>query len=950
MVLHRINMRELRHFIVLMVFAFLGVATATAATLLGSVTDAQGESLPQASVRVLAARDSSVVKAVVTSSDGKFKVTGIKKGKYLVEASYVGFASETRQVTVGDKDITLKPFALNESSIALKDAVVTGIRTPIKVMEDTIEYNADSYKTQPNAVVEDLVKRLPGAEVSSDGKITVNGKEVKKILVDGKEFFSDDPTVASRNLPVNMVDKLQVVDRKSDLARMTGVDDGEDETVINLTVKKGMNNGWFGNAEAGYGTDDRYRANFNVNRFWDGNQITILGGANNVNQPGFADGGMGRFNRFGGFGGYGITSSEAFGVNFNVGKEEIFRVGGNFMYSHTDRNTKTSSDRQYLFTDSTSTQRSNRQAKDNGHNFSGDLRIQWNPDSSNTFEFRPNFSLNYNDSWSVDSSSTFAGGRAAGRQVTRSLNKSNSDGHSFEFGGTLTYNHNFKQRKGRSFSVWGQYRLSNMRERSNTYSFNKFFQLNDSVDLYDQFVDNHTWSNNVSARLTWTEPLGDPAKGNFLTLAYRFSYRWNNQDRMTYDHPVEFPDGWEGDPVIAEELLFNPDLSNSFRNDYMNQDIRLGYRHVSKEGNLNVGVSLVPQMTKSINLINHDKDIPRRNVLNFAPFLRYRYKFNKSRSLQMHYNGRSSQPSMNQLQPVPDMSDPLRIIIGNPDLKPTFSHNANLRYQDFNAESQRSIMAMLDGSFQQNSIVSKTTFNPETGGQTTTYTNVNGVWSIRGMNMVSFPFKNKAFTFNNFLMLSYNNTEGFNNGERNSTGTLGVNESFGIAWRPENVELELRPNYGLSTTSNSFARQSNRTTHRYGGSFYGSYTFPFGVTVGTDLNYSATSGYSQGYDTKVWMWNANISYQFLRDRSATLSLRAYDILGQRSNINRSVTANYIDDSRYNSLTRYVMVSFSYRFNTFGKGNQPQDRNFQGGPYGPPPGGGRPGGGRPGGRF
>ncbi len=563
------KMRELRHFIVLMVFAFLGVATAMAATLFGSVTDTAGESLPQASVRVLAARDSSLVKAAVTNNNGRFTISGIKQGKYLIEASYVGFEAQTRPVTVGEKDIRLKPFALSEGSIALKEAVVTGIKTPVKVMEDTIEFNADSYKTQPNAVVEDLVKRLPGAEVDSEGKITVNGKEVKKILVDGKEFFADDPTVASRNLPVEMIDKLQVVDRKSDLARMTGVDDGEDETVINLTVKKGMNNGWIGNIEAGYGTDDRYKANFNFNRFWDGNQFTILGSANNINDPGAADGASGRFRRFGGSNG--INTSQALGINFNIGNKEIFRFGGNVLYSHTDRNTITSSERQYLFTDSTSTQRSNKHSKDRGHNFRGDFRIQWKPDSFNTFEFRPNFSLNYNDSWSVDSSSTFAGGRAAGRQVTRSLNRSNSDGNSFEFGGSLTYNHNFRQRKGRSFSAWAQYRLSNVRENAETYSFNKFFLLNDSVDIYDQFADNHTWSNTVSARLTWTEPLGDPAKGNFTTLAYRFSYRWNNSDKMTYDHPVTFPDGWEGDPIIAEELVFNQELSNSFRNDYMNR-------------------------------------------------------------------------------------------------------------------------------------------------------------------------------------------------------------------------------------------------------------------------------------------------------------------------------------------------------------------------------------------
>lgn len=926
-------MKQLSIFIVLMVFAFPNVATVMAATLHGRVYDTSNEPLIQASVRVLTSGDSTLVKGAVTSADGSFAIGGLKAGKYIVEASYVGYASQTRPVTIGDKDVTLKPFVLAESAIALREATVTGIRTPMKVMEDTVEFNADTYHTQPNSVVEDLLKRLPGVEVSSDGKITANGQEVKKILVDGKEFFSDDPTVASRNLPVDMVEKLQVVNRKSDLARMTGVDDGEDETVINLTVKKDMKNGWFGNVEAGYGTDERYAGNFTVNRFWNDNQITILGAANNTNAPGFADGAGGRFRRFGGDNG--ITSSQSLGVNFNVGNGEILRVGGNVLYSHTDRDTRTSAERVYTFADSTSTTRSQKVSRDKGHNFRADFRVQWKPDSFNTFEFRPNISLNYNNSASTDSSATFSG---RGQQVTRSLNRASSSGHSFEFGGSLIYNHNFRSRRGRSFSVYARYNLSNVRENQETYSLNRFFLLNDSVDLYDQYADNHTWSNNVSARLSWTEPLGDASKGNFLTLAYNVNYRWNNADKLTYDHPVSFPDGWQGEPVISDELIFNSDLSNRFRNDYFSQDIRLGYRHVSKTSNLNVGISLVPQSSKSINLIDDRKRIPRRNVLNIAPFLRYRYRLGKNRSLQLHYNGRSSQPSMTQLQPVADMSDPLRIVIGNPDLKPTFSHNVRLRFQDFNPEAQRSIMTMAYGQMQQNAIVSKTTFDPTTGGQTTTYTNVSGIWNLRVMNMVSLPFRNKAFTFNNHLFVSYSSTVGFNNGERNRAGSFMIGEMAGFAWRPDNFELELRPEYRLSTLHNSLANQQGRTVHTYGGTAYVSYSLPFGLTLGSDLNYSATSGYSAGYDTRTWMWNAEMSYQFLRDRSATVSLKAYDILGQRSNIRRTTTANYYEDARYNSLTRYVMLTVSYRFNTFGKGNQPTDRNAREfGPGGPPPG-------------
>ncbi len=937
-------MRELKKIIVLMVFALLNVMAVMAVTLRGNVSDLSGESLIQASVRLLAAKDSSLVKGAVTNADGRFDIKNVKDGKYIIEVSYVGYETQLRNVTAAGKDITLKPFQLKESSVMLNEAVVRGVRTPITVKEDTVEFNAESYKTQPNAVVEDLLKRLPGVEVDSEGKITANGKSISKILVDGKEFFSNDPTMATRNLPVDILDKIQVVDRKSDLARLTGVDDGEEETVINLSVKKNMKNGWFGNAEAGYGTDDRYNGKFTVNRFWNENQITILGGMNNINRPAADTGGSG-FRRFGGSNG--INKSQALGLNFNIGNGEIFRVGGNIMYGRSDSDTRSESERTYIFTDSTSSQYSRKNSIDRGHNVRGSFRVEWKPDSFNTLEFQPSFSLNYNDSKSNDSTSMFSDAGLSGREVTRSINNASSHGNSYSFSGRLIYNHNFKSHRGRSFSVMANYSLSDTREKEDTYSFNKFFLLNDSVDLYDQYADNHSWSNNVTARVSWTEPLGNVQNGNFLVLSYNFSYRWNNADKLTYDHPVTFPDGWDGAPVIDPELVFNESLSNRFRNDYMNQNIRIGYRKVTKNANLQTGIAFVPQSTKSVDLIDHNKDI-NRSVLNYAPFLRYRYRLNKTRSLQANYEGRSSQPSTSQLQPVADKSDPLRIVIGNPYLDPSFTHNLSLRFQDFNADKQRSIMLMLDASMVQNSIVSRTTFNSETGGQITTYTNVNGVWNVRLMNMFSMPLPFcKTLQFNNHISASYNNNVGYNNNQRNSSGSLNVNESFGLAWRPEFIELEFRPRYNFQNVSNSVQKAADRSVHSYGGSFYTTYNSPFGIVISSDINYSATSGYSQGFDTNTWMWNASLAYQFLHDRNMAVTLSAYDILGQRSNIRRSINASYIDDSRYNSLTRYVMLTVSYKFNTLKKNSRRNNHEDWEGPgtgnpggrrMGPPPGG------------
>ena len=926
--------------------AALTVFSSYAFNITGRVKDPAGEALEGASLRLLAPRDSALISGVVAKKEGVFTFTNINSGNYILESSFIGYDTQYKNVTVKNAALNVGTITLSEGALTLREAVVVGIKTPMKVMEDTVEFNADSYKTRPNAVVEDLLKRLPGVEVASDGKITANGKEVTKILVDGKEFFSDDPKVASKNLPVNIVDKLQVVDRKSDLARLTGVDDGEEGTVINLTVKKGMQNGWFGNAEAGYGTDSRYKGSFNVNRFWNGNQLTLLGAINNINDPGFTDGGS-RFRRFGGDNG--VTTSRVLGLNFNVGNEETLRVGGDIMYSNTDRNTQTRQNRQYLFTDSTSYLDSRKASYDKGHNVRADFRIEWKPDSFNTFDIRPTMSYNYNKSVSADSSLTSAGDIDRSR-VNQSINNSSSNGTSWEFGMRAIYNHKFRNRPGRAFSLSAEIKTSNMREKEDTRSWNQFYLFNDSIDLYDQYANNHTWSTSVNSRVTWTEPLGNAKKGNYLTFAYSFSYRWNNADKLTYDRPVSWPDGWSGDPVVGTDLELNETLSNRFRNEYMSQDIRVGYKHVSRASNLEAGISLVPQRSTSIDLINSDRNV-ENTTFNFAPYLRYRYRMGKNRSVTLNYNGRSSQPSMTQLQPVADMSDPLKIVVGNPDLVASFSHNIRLRFQNFSPENQSSIMGMANATITQNSIVSKTTFNQETGGQTTTYENVNGVWNAMAGTIFSTPLRNRAFVVNASVMARYSKSVGFNNGLRNNSNTFNINVMPSIAWRPDYIEFELRPRYSFQTTSNSVQSSASRNIHTYGGMFNGSYYAPFGLVLSTDLDYTATSGYSDGYDTKTWMWNASIAYKFLNE-TATITLSAYDLLGQKQSVQRNVTANYIDDTEYNSLTRYFMVSFAYKFNTFGKGQQPEDRNGPryGGPDGPPPGGGPggPGGGGPGG--
>jgi hypothetical protein len=917
----------------------------------GVLVDSQDTTeLLEATVKLLRAnKDSTLVKGTTTDLNGVFNIKGVKSGKYLLRFSYLGYNDVIKHVTVGEdgRDVNIGVVTMDPNSIMLKETVVMGVKSPIVVKEDTIEFNADTYKTQANAVVEDLLKRLPGVEVGSDGKITANGKEVKKILIDGKEFFSDDPTVASKNIPAEMINKLQVIDRKSDLARLTGVDDGDDETVINLTVKKGMNNGWFGTVNAGYGTDDRYAGNVMINHFRDGNQFTILGGGNNTNNLGFGDGAAGRFQRFGGD--RGVTTSQYAGINFNVGSKEDdhFRVGGDIMYSHSDRDTRTRTARQYLLQDSTSYEDANTNARDKSHNLRGDFRIKWEVDSNNTIDFRPNFSFNFNKSERGDTSSLFAGDPAR-TAVNRSLSNYFNDGKSYEWGARLIYNHKVASHPGRSQSLMLNYRYSNVHEDGDTYTDNTYYLVPEKNQLIDQTANNHRKTHNVTGRISWTEPIGDVTNARFLELSYRGNYRYTTSDKMVYDN--ERTGTWPSGTITDAE--WNERLSNSFRNTFYNQEFSVGFRQVRKAYNLNVGISVNSAMSKSKDLINSARDIKERWAWSVAPFARFRYKFTETRNLNFFYRMRANQPSITQLQPVADESNPKNIIIGNPELKPTFNHSMNLRFGDFAQGAQRSIMAMMNVDFAQNSIVSTVTTDELTGGRTTSYTNVGGVWSAMAMNMLSFPFgADKVWYFTSHMFTRYGVNKSVTDGVENRSSTWMINYSPGLAFRNSVFDIELRPRYSFQNTTTSALKSNARNIHTWGGMFDGTYSAPFGLVISTDLSYSTTSGYSAGYNSDQWIWNGSLAYQFLSEKQAAVTISVYDILGQRKNIFRNVTGDYIEDVYYNSLGRYGMVTFTYRFNTFKKGEQPKDRNadrFGPGRFGPPGGGpgGRPPGGRP----
>ncbi len=912
------------------------VSEAQQVTIRGVVRDAlDREALPRVSVRLLNAKDSTFVTGTNGDNNGNFTLAPVAHGKYIAQFSYLGYATQYVNVTPerGRTRYNMGEILMSTGDIMLAEATVVGKAPEVVVKEDTVEFNAASYKTQPSAVVEDLLKRLPGVEVDETGKITANGKEVTKILLDGKEFFSDDPKVASKNIPVEMVEKLQVVDRKSDLARITGVDDGEEETVINLTVKPGMKQGWFGEIQGGYGyrlldggadgtSPHRYQGGAMVNYIKDDDQFTLIANSNNVNSMGFTDQGQGRFRRWGG--NNGIATSHSLGMNFNVGNTEIFRVGGDVMYSYNDRDTRKRSDRQDFFSDSTAYSNGNSIANDIGQQINGRFRIQWNPDSLNTFEFRPRISVNINDSRRIEESNAFAGD-AARTAVNSNYNTNNSHGISVDASGELIYNRQLTSKPGRSISVHARYNFSNTRERGTSLDRTMYYLLNDTSEL-DQKSDDHSWSNGYSARVTYTEPIGNPKKGMFLTFALRSQGNFRDADKYTYT-----ADEWGFFPTEPDTAY-----SNSFRNVNITNSAQIGFRHVTRNLNYNVGLSFEPTTTSSLDLLKPQNNIPSYTVYNWAPFLWLTYKVNKQTSLRVFYNGRTEQPTIAQLQPVPDISNPLNIVVGNPDLDPSFTHRLRLRFSDYDTNTQRSIMAHLLANYTMNSIISATEFDDQTGGRITTYENVDGVWNVNGMFMITLPFRDKRWQFNNFTRLGVSSSVGKNNGELNRANQFTAGESLSLAFRSTYFDTELRGRYNLQYLTNTVQTGNNRTIHSYGGTYSFTVNLPFGLSLGSDISYTGNQGYSDGYNEEVWMWNAQLSYSFLKGKNATIMLKGVDLLNESSNIQRTVTGNYMEDVDYNTLGRYCMLSFSYRFNTFGK-DKPEMRNQYGPGFGPPPG-------------
>lgn len=917
----------------------------------GTVIDNDDNSpVMQATVQILAVRDSSMVTGDVTNNDGRFALS-VRPGKYLLKVSFVGYTPAFQPVTLTNAKprINLGTIKLHSDAIMLEGAVVVAQAPEVTASEDTLVYNSSAYRVPEGSALEELVKKLPGAEIDESGKITINGKEINKIMIDGKEFFADDPNIAMKNLPVNIIDKIRAYEKQSDMARMTGVDDGEEETVLDLTVKPGMNKGWIGNVDLAGGTKDRYSGKAMVNYFQGKNQFTAIGSLNNVNDNSFPGGGGG-FRR----GDNGLTAVKMGGVNFATETSKLKTEGSvKFNYKDVDVVSKQASET-FVSSESSSFKNAMDHSRNKTTDLLADAFIEWKPDTLTTFIFRPRISYGKTDNSTGQNSYTF--GQDPGYStdelfgtddltslvpeeniVNTVLKNTLKKGDDLTAGGSAMINRRLGK-AGRNITFRGRYNYTNSSSEQFSTSRTDYFQKSpeERLEILNRYITTPTKTSDVSARLTYSEPI---FTGGFLQFSYNFQYKHSTTDNSTFNMGDDWTvnDGLNGNT----QGEYNADLSKNAVYNYYNHQMDVTFRWVREKMSLNAGLSFQPQKSDLSYKKGELDTMTVRNVFNFTPTFDFRYKFSKTSQLRIRYRGKAAQPDMVDLLPISDNTDPLNIQNGNPGLKPTFTNELRAEYNFFNTENQRGMFSFFRYQNVLNDISNRRVYDPQTGGYVTTPENINGNWNLMGMVGTNIALRNKKYTINTFTRANYQNMISYisdksvvSDTDKNTTKRLSLGERLRGTYRNDWWEFSLNGSLDYTHSRNSYQENNNMDTYQFS---YGASTnvrLPWNMSISTDLSQNSRRGYAESsMNTDELIWNAQISQDFLKGNAATVSIQFYDILRNQSNISRTISAAMRQDTEYNAIYSYCMVHFIYRLNLFGGKGAPKGGPGFGGPRG-----------------
>lgn len=938
---------------------FLVAITASARDVVvsGTVTDSKnGEPLEMATVKLMRG-DSTIASGISDIGTGKFHITARKEGKYSLRISFVSYHSSAKSIEVSAVQDTMKVgnIALTTSDISLSTAVVTATAARVEQKGDTTMFNASAYRVPEGSTLESLVKQLPGVEVGSDGTITWNGKTVSEFLINGKDFFKGDTKIAMKNLPTTLVSKVKAYDKKSDYTEQTGIDDGEETTVMDLTTKRELNQSWITNVDLGYGTKSRYTGKFFGSRFTDNSHVTAFASLNNVGDKGFTGGGPG----FRGGENGGLTASKMAGFDgeWDNGKKQReagrIEVGGNVRYNYTGTDSKTRTNSETFLTSGAGNSWAN--SASNSMNDSKKLdmnaRLQWNPDSMTNIMFRPSYSHSSSTGHSNSQSVTFnadpyadnssanpldsafynniAQTQYANSWVNTNNRYSLSDSKSDAVDGSLMVIRRFgKAGRNVSLRLTGNYQ----KDESHSYSLSNIkYNVGSRESFLNQYNNNPSKSYGYAARVGYAEPLG---KGWFAQVRYNFQYKYSDRNRSLYnlDSLGGNWNSWQTAYTQFGTLPTEADLLKSVLDSvnsqyatykYYMQTISLGIRYNTSAINFNAGVDLNPQTTK----LNYQKaqmdTTVTRNVFYVSPQVRFRYKISNTNRVELNYRGSATQPSMTDLLDVTDNSDPLNISKGNPGLKPSWTNTLRAMYNSYNSTAQQGMMAALNFSQTSNSISNSMTYDATTGVRTIRPENINGNWSAQGHFMFNTGMGlNKNYTFSTFSNVGYNNSVGFvsvsNNTQKNTNRTLKLGERINLAYRNSWFDIGLNGSVDYQHSKNTIQSTANLNTCNYSYGASANFNFDWGMSLSTDASMNSRRGYSDNsMNTNELIWNAQLSQSFLKGKAATISLQFYDILHQQSNVSRSINAQMRSDTWTNAINSYAMVHFIYRLNIFG---------------------------------
>lgn len=916
----------MKKFLILTTFLTLSILTFAQRSIQSTVFDAKnGLALEMATVRLLKTTDSTLVQGAQTDVKGGFTLSKIKPGNYVLIVSTVGYNDYRQTIKMENRDIILRNIQLSENVKVLNELEVKGTAAQMVVKGDTLEYNATAFKTPENAVVEDLLKKLPGVEISAEGKITVHGQDIKRIRVDGKKFFDGDIEQATKNLPADMIEKIQVVEQKSEMAQLTGFEDNETERIINLTTKSNRRKGTFGNINTGAGidvnNDFRYDGNASLNIMNGNMQNSINVGGNNLNTSRSSRG----RGSWGGGANAGITTSQNIGINNNTILNDNIKIGGDASVNHSNNVSQNESNRTSYLKETTYNDLSEYSSVNDRWSANLRLEVEWKIDSLNTLIFQPN--MNYSTGFSETKREYSY--KTEGDSTSWGNSKNDGTNNSLSGGFNVIYNRKFTSKQGRSFTA----NLRTNFSENESESFNNSEKYTkDKTTLLDQFTENTSNRFNTSLRMSFVEPLWN--NKNMLETALSI----NNNNTTSVKNQYYRNAGSNFSERRDNYTTLNEEYSNNFENRFLSESLELNYRYTEQNYNLMLGLNAEPSQTKNLRIYGNGfvRDTTY-SVFNFAPTGRFQYNFGKKEFARIDYRGRTEQPSIDQMQPVKNNTDLMSETVGNPGLNPSFSHNFRLMYSRFNDKTFSSFNTFVNANATKDALVSNRIYDNTLKQYNQTINSEAIPVNLNGNVMYNTPIIQKRLHFNtssnigyrtNYSYVSRNvnidqiNIEHLILGDLSKTRYYNASEEIALTLTHDVIELGVRGRIGYSNSLNNL---KNEVTETYDWSARGNLVLrlPYDFTISSDISYSDRAGYAINMDQSEILWNASIDKSVFKKRG-TLSLRANDLLRQRLNIRQTVGDNYVQFNSYNTLPSYFILSFSYRINRFAGGASQND--------------------------